>query len=304
MNQEKYQALAALIKEFTQADGSFSPTPLKNLNLCRRNHATSQMPCIYPLSLFLVVQGAQHINFGDTVMTLEQGQTALTTLDLPIVSNVLKANQTEPYLSLRIELDVMMLQELFEQTQWQAGNEHSDVATLSVFPADDDMLDAIYRYTRLLKQPQLRPHLAPLIEREIGLRLLASEHSAMLKRLLMQGTAEQSISKIIAYFNEHYAEKIKIEDLAEKAFMSGSSLRTHFKKITGVSPLQYQKQLRLQNARRLMFKENFDATTAAFEVGYESTTQFNREYARMFGEPPLRDIQRLKANEMQFGRIV
>lgn len=303
MNEVKYQELAELIKTFTHTDGSFSSTPLNNLHLCRRNHTTNPMPCIYPLSLFLVVQGSQHLNFGNQVMTLSKGETALTTLDLPIVSNVLNATKSEPYLSLRIELDVMMLRELDEQTQWQP-NTSSVSDTLSVLPADDDLLDAIYRFVKLLKQPKLQPHLKPLIEQEICLRLLASEHNAMLRKLLTNGTVEQKVAKIIAYFNEHYTEKINMDDLAEMVFISSSSLRQHFKKITGKSPLQYQKELRLQNARRLMFKENFDATRAALEVGYESPTQFNREYARMFGEPPLKDMKRLKADEMHFGRII
>lgn len=303
MNEVKYQELAELIKTFTHTDGSFSSTPLNNLHLCRRNHTTNPMPCIYPLSLFLIVQGSQHLNFGNQVMTLSKGETALTTLDLPIVSNVLNATKSEPYLSLRIELDVMILRELDEQTQWQP-NTSSVSDTLSVLPADDDLLDAIYRFVKLLKQPQLQPHLKPLIEQEICLRLLASEHNAMLRKLLTNGTVEQKVAKIIAYFNEHYTEKINMDDLAEMVFISSSSLRQHFKKITGKSPLQYQKELRLQNARRLMFKENFDATRAALEVGYESPTQFNREYARMFGEPPLKDMKRLKADEMHFGRII
>ena len=303
MNEVKYQELAELIKTFTHTDGSFSSTSLNNLHLCRRNHTTNPMPCIYPLSLFLIVQGSQHLNFGNQVMTLSKGETALTTLDLPIVSNVLNATKSEPYLSLRIELDVMILRELDEQTQWQP-NTSSVSDTLSVLPADDDLLDAIYRFVKLLKQPQLQPHLKPLIEQEICLRLLASEHNAMLRKLLTNGTVEQKVAKIIAYFNEHYTEKINMDNLAEMVFISSSSLRQHFKKITGKSPLQYQKELRLQNARRLMFKENFDATRAALEVGYESPTQFNREYARMFGEPPLKDMKRLKADEMHFGRII
>ncbi|ATD64176.1 AraC family transcriptional regulator N-terminal domain-containing protein [Neisseria weixii] len=303
MNNEKYQKLAELIKKFTQPDGSFSPTSIPTLNLCRRNHSTNPMPCIYPLSLFLVVQGAQHLNFGNTVMELHQGQTALTTVELPVVSNVLNATSAKPYLSLRIELDVMMLRELDEQTQWQTNlSALSD--SLSVFSADDDLLDAIFRLVKLLEQPKLQPHLAPLIQREIALRLLASPHKAMLRKLFTNGTVEQSIAKIIAYFNEHYAEKLNMDELAKQVFMSGSVFRQHFRKITGTSPLQYQKQIRLQHARRLMFKENMDATTASLAVGYESPTQFNREYARFFGEPPLRDIQRLKENEMHYGRIV
>lgn len=230
MNEVKYQELAELIKTFTHTDGSFSSTSLNNLHLCRRNHTTNPMPCIYPLSLFLIVQGSQHLNFGNQVMTLSKGETALTTLDLPIVSNVLNATKSEPYLSLRIELDVMILRELDEQTQWQP-NTSSVSDTLSVLPADDDLLDAIYRFVKLLKQPQLQPHLKPLIEQEICLRLLASEHNAMLRKLLTNGTVEQKVAKIIAYFNEHYTEKINMDDLAEMVFISSSSLRQHFKKI-------------------------------------------------------------------------
>lgn len=303
MRKEICQKLVELVQQFTQQSGSFSPTELAPLQLCRRNHTTNPMPCIYPLSLVLVVQGSQHLNFGESVMVLEAGQTALTTMELPVVSNVLDASQNKPYLSLRIELDAMLLRELDEQTQWQA-NSSALSDSLSIFPADDDLLDAVLRYVKLLQQPQLQPHLAPLIEREIALRLLASPHLPMLRKLLTGGTVEHKVAKIIAHFNEHYAEKVEIEKLAEMVFISPSSLRQHFKKITGVSPLQYQKQLRLQHARRLMFKQNYDATHAALEVGYESPNQFSREYARMFGEPPLRDIQRLKDDEMHYGRIV
>ncbi|MCW9733007.1 AraC family transcriptional regulator [Avibacterium sp. 20-15] len=303
MYQDPWEKLASLIKRFTQKEGSFSDTALPALNLCRRNHRTHPVPCIYPLSLFVVVQGVQHVNFGNEIMQLAQGDAALTTLDLPVVSHVLQASQNTPYLSLRIELDVMLLRELAEQTDWQT-KQSSLSDSLSVAPIDEGLLDAVVRYTALLDEPQWQPHLAPLIEREIAVRLLNGVHQPMLKRLLMQGSAERNIAKIIAYFNEHYTQKTDINQLAEQAHMSPSSFRQHFRKLTGVSPLQYQKQLRLQHARRLMFKENQDATTAAFAVGYESPTQFNREYARLFGEPPHRDIQRLKDNEMQFGRIV
>lgn len=303
MRDEIFNELAERIKRFTDKGGSFSPTALNCLHLCRRNHHTEPMPCIYPLSLFLVVQGSQHINFGNTVMTLSAGQSALTTLDLPVVSNVLNASRDKPYLSLRVELDVMLLRKLDEQTAWQATSSSlSD--SLSVFDADDDLLDAVLRLLRLLDKPKLQPHLAPLIEQEIALHILASPHLPMLRRLLGNGTAEQKIAKAVAHFNKHYADKIEMDSLAEQLLISPSSFRQHFKKITGVSPLQYQKQLRLQNARRLMFKQGVDATTAAFEVGYESVSQFNREYARLFGQPPLRDMQRLKDDEMMFGRIV
>ncbi|EFX90715.1 transcriptional regulator AraC N-terminal domain protein [Actinobacillus ureae ATCC 25976] len=300
---EKLQQIAESIKEFTAEEGCFYTTEIQTLSLCRRNHTTNPMPCIYPLSLFLVVQGSQHVNFGESVMEIHRGQTALTTLDLSVVSNVLNASRHEPYLSLRIELDAMLLRELDEQTQWQPTTSSlSD--SLSVFPADEDLLDSILRLMKLLKTPKLKSYLRPLVEREIALRLLASDHHAMLRRLFTQGTIEQKIAKVIAYFNEHYAEKIEMDRLAEMVFTSPSSLRQHFRKITGTSPLQYQKQLRLQHARRLMFKQNFDATSAAMEVGYESPNQFNREYACFFGEPPLRDIHRLKEDEMHFGRIV
>ena len=302
MKGEKLQQIAALVKEFTAEEGCFYTTEIQTLSLCRRNHTTNPMPCIYPLSLFLVVQGSQHLNFADSVMEIEAGQTVLTTLDLPVVSNVLVATKHEPYLSLRIELDVMLLQELAAQTQWQLTTNVLD--NLSSFPADEDLLDSILRFVKLLKTPKLQPYLKPLIEKEIALRLLASNHSAMLGRLITQGTMEQKIAKIIAYFNEHYMEKIEMDRLAEMIFISPSSFRQHFRKFTGVSPLQYQKQLRLQHARRLMFKQNFAATSAAMAVGYESPNQFNREYARFFGEPPLRDIQRLRDDEMRFGRIV
>ncbi|HGO5857403.1 TPA: AraC family transcriptional regulator N-terminal domain-containing protein [Mannheimia haemolytica] len=302
MRDEIFNELAHWVAKHTAPTGGFFDTALPCLHLCRRNHHTEPMPCIYPLSLFLVVQGSQHLNFGDTLMTISEGQSALTSLDLPVVSNVLNASLDKPYLSLRIELDVMLLRKLDEQTAWQTTSSSlSD--SLSVFDADEDLLNAILRLVKLLDNPKMSRHLAPLIEQEIALYILSSPHLPMLRRLLGNGTVEQKIAKAIAYFNKNYASKIEMDELAGGLLMSASSFRQHFKKITGVSPLQYQKQLRLQQARRLMFKQKLDASGAAFEVGYESVSQFNREYARLFGQPPLRDMQRLKDDEMMFGQI-
>lgn len=294
--------LAELVARFTDSEGCFLETQIPSLTLCRRNLPTEPKPCLYPLSLIVIVQGTQQLNYGKHSTTLAAGQSLLTTVDLPVISNVASASRHTPYLSLRIELNPLLLQELLEKMDKPEVVRHSE--TIAFFEMDQELTGAIIRLVKLLDEPQLRPQLAPLIEQEIAVRLLASEQHSLIRQLLTQGSIEQKISKVISYLKQHYAQNIEMNHLAELVYISPSSLRQHFRRMTGTSPLQYQKQLRLQHARRLMFTQHLDATTAALEVGYESPTQFNREYHRFFGEPPKRDIQRLREDEMRYGRIV
>lgn len=297
-----YTELTHLLQRFTDSEGCFLETQIPSLTICRRNHHTEPKPCLYPLSLILIVQGTQQLNYGTHSATLSAGQSLLTTIDLPVISNVNQASRQIPYLSLRIELNPLLLQELLEKVQ--IPPRQPTTTPLAFFESDLALIDAITRLVKLLDEPLLRPELAPLIEQEIALRLLTGEQHSLIRQLLTSGSIEQKISKVISYLKQHYAENIEMNSLAEMVYISPSSLRQHFRRLTGTSPLQYQKQLRLQHARRLMFTRHLDATTAALEVGYESPNQFSREYHRFFGEPPLRDIQRLRANEMKYGKIV
>jgi transcriptional regulator GlxA family with amidase domain len=161
---------------------------------------------------------------------------------------------------------------------------------------DGVLLDPLVRLVKLLGEPALVPRLAPLIQQEITVRLLTGPHGAQLRHLVTTGSPGQQIAKAVAWLKQNFVEALKGGDLADRAHMSPSTFRQHFRALTGVSPLQYQKQLRLQEARQLMLNEALDAGSAAVRVGYESASQFSREYSRLFGEPPQRDIARMRLN--------
>lgn len=168
---------------------------------------------------------------------------------------------------------------------------------MAVNPMDPQLLDAVIRLLRLLDSPHDIPILAPLVEREILYRLLSSEHGARLRQIALADHRLESVNRAISWLKRNYAEPFRIETVAREARMSASALHHHFKTVTAMSPLQYQKQIRLQEARRLMLAQAMDAATASHSVGYESPSQFSREYSRMFGAPPSRDIARLKHNQ-------
>ena len=166
--------------------------------------------------------------------------------------------------------------------------------SISFEALDADLLDALVRLVKLLSQPALVRGLAPLIQQEVILRLLTGPHGPQLRRLVSAGSPSQQIAKAVAWLKQNFVEALHGDDLADRAHMSPSTFRQHFRALTGLSPLQYQKQLRLQEARQLMLNQNLDASSAAGQVGYKSASQFSREYSRLFGDPPQRDIKRLR----------
>jgi AraC-like DNA-binding protein len=285
--------LARLVGAIAQTDGEYA-NAIPSLKFYRRSVTSEPMPCIYALGLGLAVQGGKRVTLGGEIFDYGQGQSLVTSLDLPVVSYVTRASSAEPYLGLWLELDCGRLAQVAAGMDLSAPLASASARALSVVDLDEGLTQALIRLVRLLGEPQLIKQVAPLIEQEIMVRLLLGEHGATLRQLVAAGSASQQIARVINWLRLHFTEDFPMDDLAAQAHMSPSTFRLHFRSVTGMSPLQYLKQLRLQDARQLMLNEDIDAGSAAVRVGYESASQFSREYTRLFGAPPLRDIRRLQ----------
>ncbi|MDA3557683.1 AraC family transcriptional regulator [Acinetobacter sp. AOR15_HL] len=285
--------LLSLVEDIAQNDGDY-PTEIPVLSIYRRSTVTDPMPCVFGLGLGVTLQGRKRVTLGEDVFDYGSGQALINTIDLPVVSYVTQATITEPYLGLRLDLDANLIVQIATEMNASRIYKGGPSRAMSVIALDDGLLDALMRLIKLLNEPNKIPFIAPLIQREIIIRLLDGEHGPMLQHLAAVGSPSQQISQVIAWMKLNYTNTILIDELAAKAHMSSSTFRQHFRSLTGLSPLQYLKNLRLQDARHWMLYEDMDAGSAAIRVGYESVSQFNREYARMFGEPPLRDIKRMR----------
>lgn len=285
--------LLSLVEDIAQNDGDY-PTEIPVLSIYRRSTVTDPMPCVFGLGLGVTLQGRKRVTLGEDVFDYGSGQALINTIDLPVVSYVTQATITEPYLGLRLDLDANLIVQIATEMNASRIYKGGPSRAMSVIALDDGLLDALMRLIKLLNEPNKIPFIAPLIQREIIIRLLDGEHGPMLQHLAAVGSPSQQISQVIAWMKLNYTNTILIDELAAKAHMSSSTFRQHFRTLTGLSPLQYLKNLRLQDARHWMIYEDMDAGSAAIRVGYESVSQFNREYARMFGEPPLRDIKRMR----------
>jgi AraC-like DNA-binding protein len=287
-------SLAGLVNNIAQTDGDYD-TPIPALMIYRRSSATDPMPCIYGLGLGITVQGGKRVTLGDELFDYGPGQSLITTVDLPVVSYVTRASVSEPYLGVRLELDARIISQLAAEIDFSSPLKESSSPAISVVALDQGLLDAVIRLIQLLSEPSLMiPQIAPLIQKEIAVRLLNGQHGPTLRHLVALGSPNQQIAKVMSWLKLNFAADVSMDDLAAKAHMSPSTFRQHFRSIGGMSPLQYLKNLRLQEARQQMMNGNLDAGSAALRVGYESASQFSREYSRLFGEPPHRDIMRMK----------
>ncbi|WP_164886910.1 AraC family transcriptional regulator [Piscinibacter defluvii] len=261
-----------------------------------RLHGCEGMVCaIYEPLVALVVQGSKRVSFGDETYRYDPQRYFVTPLELPGRSVVLEATPERPFLSLALRLDLREIATLvLEGVAPPPPAPGAGRRAMATGAVDAPLLDAFDRLLALLDQPQHAPVLAPLIRREITYRLLTGEAGWRLRQIAAVDSQGHQVSRAISLLRARFAEPLRVEDLAREALMSASSFHHHFKALTGMSPLQFQKQLRLGEARRLMLVEDLDASTAAYRVGYESASQFSREYARQFGAPPMRDIAALR----------
>lgn len=265
-------------------------TAIPALVLYRREAPTEPGSCIYEPSIALIVQGAKRVLLGEDAYVYDARRFLITSLDLPAVAQVIQASRERPYLSLALKLDLRTIAELMVDSSLPPPRQQPAHRGMVVSQATLPLLDAFQRLMRLLDEPQDIPVLAPLIQREIVYRLLASDQGARLRQIASAGSQSHRIARAIDWLKSHYAHALRIDELAAYVQMSTSTFHHHFRALTAMSPLQFQKWLRLHEARRLMLAEQLDASTAAFRVGYESPSQFSREYSRLFGAPPLRDI--------------
>ena len=284
--------LARAIARFAQTDGDHT-TAIPRLTLHRRRGPTEPLHCIYTLGLGIVAQGDKQVLLGGESVDFGPGQSMLTTIDLPVVSHVTRASVREP-LGMMLTLDARSALQLASEMDEPRTRREDAYRAISFKALDGTLLDALVRLVELLNEPTLVPRLAPLIQQEITIRLLSGPYGPQLRHVVTAGSPGQQIAKAVAWLKQNFVEALKGDDLADRSHMSPSTFRQHFRALTGVSPLQYQKQLRLQEARQLMLNENLDAGSAAVRVGYESASQFSREYSRLFGAPPQRDVRRLR----------
>ena len=270
-------------------------TALPALSFHRRDAPTEAIPCVYPLGLALTAQGDKQVTVGDRILDYFPGQSLLTTIDLPVVSHITRADTNEPYLGLLLRLDARSIALVASDMKLTRPDRSRTYEPISIERLDPGLLDAPRRLVNLLDEPLLLPRLAPLVEQEIIIRLLTGPHGHYLWALTMEESPHEQIANVVAWLKENFSKAIRVDALAAKANMSPSTFRQHFREITGLSPVRYQKQLRLLEARQAMLHRHLDASQAANLVGYHSVSQFSRDYSRVFGAPPRRDVRDMRS---------
>jgi len=287
------QQLVALVMRHTESNG-VHPTAIDRLSFGRSDTMSTTTYSVDDPRLILIVQGEKEVLLGEETHPYCAGQYLIHSVALPISGRLVEATPDKPCLALKLSLDLMQLCDLVAQMSFSVAKQENSVRGLWVSNADASLIECVLRLVKLLETPQDIPILAPIMLRELYYRLLIGEQSEAVRQIATSGSSMQRIASAIQLIKAEFTRSMRIEDLANQVKMSTSSFHQHFKQVTSMSPLQYQKQLRLLEARRLMVTEDFDAISAAYQVGYESPSQFSREYSRMFGAPPIRDIARLR----------
>ena len=249
----------------------------------------------YQPGVTVIAQGRKRVDLGRTTFIYGESRYLLTSVDLPIVSQIIEASEKAPCLAMSLKLEMPVIRELLSREEIQVAEAPPNTPAMATGEATVEFLSACCRLIDLLDAPQDIPFLSGLIQREIVYRILRRPEGARLRAIATLGDQSHRTAKALAWIRENYAKPLRMEDLAQIAGMGLSTLHNHFRALTARSPLQYQKQLRLQAARGRMLIDGLDAASAAFEVGYESASQFNREYSRLFGQPPMRDIRALRS---------
>jgi AraC-like DNA-binding protein len=283
--------LAERIARALPEDGAAEP--LKGLHLNRSSIPSEPLHGVSKPSLCVIAQGSKELLLGDcSRYRYDPAHYLLATVELPVVGRVIEASVERPYLSFRLELDPALVGSVMVEAGHLSSPNREAVRAIDVSPLDAELLDATVRLMRLLDSPSEERVLRPLITREIVFRLLMGEQGNRLRHLALLGG--NRIAEAVERLRKDFDQPLRIESLARDLGMSVSGFHHHFKAVTAMSPLQFQKQLRLQEARRILLGENLDAASAGYRVGYDDASQFSREYKRMFGQPPLRDVERLR----------
>lgn len=290
--------LAARIAQALPHDGVVEVRP--DLHLGRFSQPTGPLHMSLPPSFCVIAQGTKDVVLGTKSFRYDPTQYLVTTMELPLSGTVVEASPKRPYLSMRLVLDPAVVTSMMIEAGDIQQSAHGNVTAVGVSTLDADLLDASLRLVRLAESPNEYRVLAPLVTREIIFRLLCGPERHRLRHLARFGGQTHRVARAIQHLRNHFNKPLRIEEMAQALEMSVSGFHAHFKAVTALSPLQFQKQLRLQEARRLMLSEHLDAGQAGFRVGYEDQSQFNREYKRLFGEPPLRDVGRLRERSAVF----
>jgi len=292
MNSKELTALAADVRRHSSPDQSVG-TAIPELKLSCFTAPTEMTSLVYEPCLCLIVQGSKEVLLAGESYRMDPAQFLLVSVDLPVDARVLEASTAKPYVGLQLSLDPKVVGELLADGTTISSPGPSERG-LSVSTVAPPLLDAVRRLVALLDEPaDIRP-LAPLVLREITHRVLTGPQGMRLRQIALAGAPTYRIARAIRWLKDHFADPLRVESLADQVGMSVSSFHQHFKNVTAMTPLQYQKRMRLQEARNLMLGEKLDAAEAAFRVGYESPSQFSREYRRMFGAPPRQDVAALK----------
>ena len=270
-------------------------TDIPGVTLHRRTAPTAPCSATYEPGVTVMAQGRKRVDLGQTTFIYGESRYLLTAVDLPIVSQIIEASEEVPCLAMSLKLEMPVIRELLSREEIQLAEAVSNSPAMATGAVTAEFLSACCRLVDLLNTPRDIPFLSGLIQREIIYRILRGPEGARLRAIATLGDQSHRTAKAIAWIKANYAKALRVEDLAEIAGMGLSTLHHHFRALTAMSPLQYQKQLRLQAARGRMLVDGLDAASAAFEVGYESASQFNREYSRLFGQPPRRDIRTLRS---------
>lgn len=293
MDNDKQTELASIVSKYAPTDGSHA-TLIANVNCLKFSVADMKIPDIYTPSLCVIVQGRKQVLLEHDLYHYAPSEFLAVSVDLPLIGHVIEAAPDRPYLCLQIMINAHEMSDLVMRSGSSPLVESKGGRGIFVGKVNPTTMDAVLRLARLLDSPKDIPTLAPLILREIHYRVLNGEYGPSIAQMAIPGSHVQKIARVIQHIRTDIAQPIRVQDLAELVSMSVSSLHYHFKLVTAMSPLQYCKRLRLTEARQIMLSEGADASSTAYRVGYESPSQFSREYARMFGSPPLRDIQNVR----------
>jgi AraC-like DNA-binding protein len=270
-------------------------TAIAGLTLVRRVRPTAPSCLTYEPSIALITQGQKEVVLGDQTLIYDESRYLLTSVDLPILSRIREASEAKPFIALALRLEISTVREILSRSEFPVSASPPLRPAMTTAGTTPEILDACYRLVGLLSQPREIPILADLIQREIIYRVLQGPAGARLRAIATLDDQSHRTARAIHWIRAHYAKPLRVEDLAGLAGMGVSTFHHHFRDLTAMSPLQYQKQIRLQIARALMLTNHMDAASAAFAVGYESASQFSREYRRFFGQSPVRDIRSLRA---------
>ncbi len=294
------EELAERLARAVPTDGKAEPLP--GIHLQRSSVVTDRLHGVSQPSLCVIAQGSKQVLLAERVYRYDPAHYLLATAELPVVGQVVEASAERPYLSLRVLLEPALVGSVMVEAGHLASRGAADVRALDVSLLDAELLEATVRLVRLLDSPPAEVRvLRPLILREIIYRLLKGDQAGRLRHMAQLGGHSDRIVEAIERLRREFDQPLRIDELARQLGMSLSGFHHHFKAVTALSPLQYQKQLRLQEARRLMLGENLDAANAGYRVGYEDASQFSREYKRLFGEPPMRDVERLRRSNYLVG---